>query len=415
MINRRSFCLSLAAALPAAFGQQRPSGGNPWSISAPIPATRVKGIYVSRFAASDGKLSPPELAAETINPSFVALHPKGQFLYAVGETNTFQDQKTGFVAAFSIDRATGKLKLLNQLSSRGGGPCHLVVDRTGKNLLVANYGTGSVACFPLKPDGSMAESSAFIQHAGSGPNRSRQQGPHAHQVVMSPDNRFAFVPDLGLDSIMIYRFDPAKGTLTPHDPPFAKTAPGSGPRHMAFHPKGRFAYVICEMGNSVTAFSYDAAKGVFKELQTETTLPKDFKGDSSTAEIEVHPNGRFLYGSNRRARQHREVLHRRGQGDDDVRGERADSGKNASVFRHRSVGPLPDCRQRGIRQRGGFQDRSEDGRPHADGTNPGSGSPGVLAVPEPEIGEAGACRGQPRTPSTSPREGVAAWKTLASP
>jgi 6-phosphogluconolactonase len=306
MINRRSFCASLASSLPAAlgvadraFGQQRPSGGESLVYFGTYTRSKSKGIYVSRFAAVDGKLSPPELAAETINPSFLALHPKGQFLYAVGETNTFQDQRTGFVAAFSIDRTTGKLKLLNQLSSRGQGPCHLVVDRTGKNLLVANYGTGSVACFPLKPDGSLSESSAFIQHTGSGPNRSRQQGPHTHQVVMSPDNRFAFVPDLGLDSIMIYRFDPAKGTLTPNDPPSVKTAPGSGPRHLAFHPKGRFAYVICEIGNSVTAFSYDAAKGVFKELQTETTLPKDFTGNSSTAEIEVHPNGRFLYGSNR--------------------------------------------------------------------------------------------------------------------
>ena len=276
-----------------------PSGGESLVYFGTYTRSKSKGIYVSRFAASDGKLSPPELAAETINPSFVALHPKGQFLYAVGETNTFQDQKTGSVAAFSIDRATGQLKLLNQLSSRGGGPCHLAVDRTGKNLLVANYGGGSVACFPLKPDGSMAESSAFIQHTGSGPNRSRQQGPHAHQVVLSPDNRFAFVPDLGLDSVMIYRFDPAKGSLTPHDPPFAKTAPGSGPRHMAFHPKGRFAYVICEISNTVTAFSYNAGKGVFTELQTATTLPKDFTGNSSTAEIEVHPNGRFLYGSNR--------------------------------------------------------------------------------------------------------------------
>jgi 6-phosphogluconolactonase len=299
MINRRSFCASFAAVLPVAFGQQRSSGGESLVYFGTYTRNKSKGIYVSRFTAADGKLSPPELAAETINPSFLALHPKGQFLYAVGETSTFQDQKTGFVAAFSIDRATGKLKALNQLSSRGGSPCHLVVDRTGNNLVAANYGTGSVACFPLKADGSMAESSAFIQHAGTGPNRSRQAGPHAHQVVMSADNRFVFVPDLGMDSIMIYRLDPAKGTLTPHDPPSVKTAPGLGPRHLAFHPKGRFAYAICELGNVVVAFSYDPAKGAFKELQTETTLPKDFTGRSSTAEVEVHPNGRFLYGSNR--------------------------------------------------------------------------------------------------------------------
>jgi 6-phosphogluconolactonase len=298
-MNRRSFCASFASALPLAFGQQRPAGRESLVYFGTYTRNKSKGIYVSRFTAADGKLSPPELAAETINPSFLALHPKGQFLYAVGETSTFQGQRTGFVAAFSMDRATGKLTALNQLASQGGSPCHLVVDRTGKNLLVANYGTGSVACFPLKANGSMAESSAFIQHAGTGPNRSRQAGPHAHQVVMSADNRFVFVPDLGMDSIMIYRLDPAKGTLTPHDPPSAKTAPGLGPRHMAFAPKGRFAYVICELGNSVTAFAYDAAKGVFKDLQTETTLPKDFTGRSSTAEIEVHPNGRFLYGSNR--------------------------------------------------------------------------------------------------------------------
>jgi 6-phosphogluconolactonase len=299
MIDRRAFCASVASALPLAFGQQRRSGGESLVYFGTYTRYKSKGIYVSRFTAADGRLSPPELAAETIHPSFLAFHPKGQFLYAVGETNTFQDQKTGFVAAFSIDRATGKLQALNQLSSRGGSPCHLAVDRTGKNLLVANYGTGSVACFPLKADGSMSESSAFIQHAGAGPDRSRQVGPHAHQVVLSADNRFAFVPDLGMDSIMIYRFDPAKGTLTPHGPPSVKLAPGLGPRHMAFHPKGRFAYLICELGNSVVAFSYDAAKGAFKELQMETTLPKDFRGSNSTAEIEVHPSGRFLYGSNR--------------------------------------------------------------------------------------------------------------------
>jgi 6-phosphogluconolactonase len=303
MINRRSFCVSLGSVFPLAlgraFGQQRSSGGDSLVYFGTYTRNKSKGIYVSRFSAADGKLGPPELAAETINPSFVALHPKGQFLYAVGETNTFRDQRTGFVAAFSIDRATGKLTALNQLSSKGGSPCHLAVDQTGKNLLVANYGSGSVACFPLKADGSMAEASAFIQHTGSGPNRSRQAGPHAHEVVMSPDNRFVFVPDLGMDSIMIYRFDRAKGTLTPNDPPSAKTAPGLGPRHMAFDPKGRFAYVICELGNSIVAYSYDAAKGAFQELQTETTLPKDFTGGSSTAEIAVHPNGRFLYGSNR--------------------------------------------------------------------------------------------------------------------
>ena len=185
------------------------------------------------------------------------------------------------------------------MSSKGAGPCHVLVDKTGKNLLVANYGSGSVASFPMKSDGSLSEASAFIQHKGSSVDKARQEGPHAHSVNLSADNRFVIVTDLGLDQALVYRFDAAKGSLTPNDPPFAKLNPGAGPRHFAFDPKGNYAYVINEIQSTVTAFHYDRAHGAFHELQTISTLPKDFKGRSSTAELAVDRNGKFLYGSNR--------------------------------------------------------------------------------------------------------------------
>jgi 6-phosphogluconolactonase len=239
------------------------------------------------------------LAAETVNPSFLAIHPNRRFLYAVGEVMEFQGQKSGAVSAFSIDPATGKLTFLNKMSSRGMGPCHVSVDKTGKCVLVANYGSGSVAALPLKPDGSLSEATAFVQHTGSSVNPERQKGPHAHSINLSPDNRFAIAADLGLDQLLVYRFDPEAGSLTPNDPPFAKVNPGAGPRHFAFHPNGQFGYVINEMQSTVTALAYDAANGAFQELQTISTLPEDFKEENSTAEVQVHPNGRFLYGSNR--------------------------------------------------------------------------------------------------------------------
>jgi len=177
--------------------------------------------------------------------------------------------------------------------------CHLVVDKTGKSLMVANYGTGSVAAFPLGADGRLGEATMVIKHSGSSVNARRQRGPHAHAVVLSADNRFVFAPDLGLDQILSYRLDPAKASLSPNDPPFAKVAPGSGPRHFAFHPKGKYAYAINEMASSVTAFRYDASRGALAEIETLSTLPKEFSGEDNSAELEVDAKGRFLYGSNR--------------------------------------------------------------------------------------------------------------------
>jgi len=258
-----------------------------------------KGIYAYRFHPADGKLTPIGLAAETVNPSFLAIHPNGRFVYSVSELDTYNGQKTGAVSAFRIDPQSGKLTLLNTVSSRGGGPCHVLVDKTGKNLLVANYGTGSVASMPIKEDGSLGEATAFVQHTGQVALPQRQGGPHAHSVNLSADNRFMVATDLGLDEALVYRFDAAKGTLTPNDPPFAKIEPGSGPRHFAFHPTGKYAYTINEIKSTVTAFRYDRARGTLQELQTVSSLPKDFSGNNSTAEIVVDRQGKFLYGSNR--------------------------------------------------------------------------------------------------------------------
>jgi 6-phosphogluconolactonase len=254
---------------------------------------KSKGIYAWRFSPASGKLTSLGLAAETSNPSFLAVHPNRRFLYAVNENNT------GMVSAFSIDAATAKLTFLNSASSHGSGPCHLAVDHAGKYLFVANYNNGSIAVLPIHDDGSLGEASATVQHEGSSVNKQRQSGPHAHCVTQSPDGRFLLVEDLGLDEVLVYRFDASKGTLAPNTPPFGKLPPGTGPRHLAFSGNGRFAYVVGEMLSTVNAFRYDAAHGSLEQFQTISTLPADFQGKSSGAEIVMHPNGRFLYASNR--------------------------------------------------------------------------------------------------------------------
>ena len=257
-----------------------------------------KGIYHSTLDLASGQLSPPQLAAEIKSPSFVAIHPNRKFLYAVSEISDFQGKPLGGVSAFAIDAASGNLTLLNQQSSEGAGPCHLVVDAAGKNALVANYGGGSVAVLPIDSTGKLSAASASIQHTGSGVNQSRQEQPHAHSINLDAKNRFAFAADLGLDKVLIYRFDAAKGSLVANDPPAGVVAPGSGPRHFAFHPSGRFTFVNNEMTSSVTAFKYDAEKGSLTEVHTLSTLPNEVKGNS-TAETVVHPSGKFVYVSNR--------------------------------------------------------------------------------------------------------------------
>jgi 6-phosphogluconolactonase len=258
-----------------------------------------KGIYLSQFDMETGKLSDPVLAAETTNPSFLALHPTRPLVYAVGEMGSFDGKKTGAVSAFARDPASGKLTLLNQQSTQNTGPCHVTVDPSGRCVLVANYGGGSVASLPIKNDGSLGEAVSHMQHSGSSVDQRRQKGPHAHSIQVDPTGRFAVSPDLGIDKVMIYRLDPAAAKLAPNDPPFAAVPPGSGPRHFAFHPNGRFAYVINEMLSTVTAFRYDSQRGALDSIETVSTLPKGFDGPNTTAEVQVHPSGKFVYGSNR--------------------------------------------------------------------------------------------------------------------
>lgn len=261
--------------------------------------TASKGIYGFRLDLGTGKLDAGELAGETTNPSFLAAHPNGRFLYAVGEIAEFQGARTGAVSAFAIDPA-GKLTLLNQQPSGGAGPCHLIVDSAGKNVLVANYTGGSIEVLPLGPDGRLGAPTCVIVHkdpdAGTSP---KPRKPRCHSIHLDASQRFAFVADLGLDRVFFYRFDAAAGTLTPNEPAAVVLAAKAGPRHLAWHPSGRFAYVINELNSTMTALAFDADKGTLREINTLSTLPEGFAGTSDCAEVQVHPSGKFLYGSNR--------------------------------------------------------------------------------------------------------------------
>jgi 6-phosphogluconolactonase len=279
-------------------GQTGTKTGKFWAYIGTYTGEKSKGIYRFEFDAATGKLTGQELVAETPNPTFLAIHPNKRFLYAVNEIDKFKEKKSGALSAFAINAKTGGLTLLNQQPTVGDGPCHLVLDKDGKNVLAANYGGGSTCVVPIGADGKLGEGTDFVQHKGSSVNKQRQEAPHAHCVDLDSANRFAFVCDLGLDKVLIFKFDPSKGKLTPNDPPSESLKGGAGPRHIAFHPNGKFAFVNNELDSTVTAMSYDAAHGTLKSLQTLSTLPKEFPGNS-TAEAEVHPSGKFVYVSNR--------------------------------------------------------------------------------------------------------------------
>jgi 6-phosphogluconolactonase len=289
-VSKLLLFLAALAALPAGVAQTKGDyivyGG---TYTRP---NKSKGIYAWRFTPATGKVTSIGLVGETASPSFLAIHPNRKFLYAVNEISTYKGEKAGSVSSFAIDAKTGMLKALNTVSSRGDGPCHLAIDPSGKWLIVANYGAGSIAEYPVHADGTLGESSSFVQHEGSSVDQARQKGPHAHSAVLSPDGKLVFVNDLGLDKILSYKVD----GLKPADPPFTKIAAGAGPRHLAFAPNGRFAYAITEMTASVVAFRYSAGK--FEELQTVPNLSEDFAGKSG-AEIAVSPNGKFVYSSTR--------------------------------------------------------------------------------------------------------------------
>jgi 6-phosphogluconolactonase len=268
------------------------------------PAGDSKGIYLYRFDEKSSHLTSLGLAAEIANPSFVATDPGHRYLYAVTDTDmairgSNADKVANTISSFTIDPASGSLKFLNRVSSGGSDPIHLIVDKTGKILFVANYDSGSIASFAIRPDGSIGAMTGFDQHHGSSVDPQRQQGPHAHEVVLSPDNRFLLVPDLGLDRILIYRIDEAKHSFLPNNPAYVAVKGGLGPRHFAFAPDGKFAYAICEMGSSVVAFSYDRESGALTPIQTISTLPAGFSGEDDSAEIQIDKSGRFLYASNR--------------------------------------------------------------------------------------------------------------------
>jgi 6-phosphogluconolactonase len=252
---------------------------------------------------ASGKMEPLGLAADTMRPVFIAVHPNRRFLYAVSRPTAVDRTSMGVVHAYAVDTKTARLTSLNSFSTRGIDPVYVAVDRTGQNLLVANFGSnagnGCVAVFPIQKDGSLAEASDFIEYGGTGVHPQRQQGPHSHAINVSPDNRFAFVADLGLDKIFVYRYDAAKGKLTPHNPSYATVPPGAGPRQFVFHPTGKFLYIVNEIQSTVTTFTYSA--GSLKEAQTLSTLRQGFTGANTTASLQVHPNGRFLYASNRGA------------------------------------------------------------------------------------------------------------------
>ncbi|MFN2130138.1 MAG: lactonase family protein [Anaerolineae bacterium] len=258
-----------------------------------------EGIYAYAFDPSSGILSPIGTCGGVENPSFLALAPSRRYLYATDEVSTFAGNPGGGVSAFRINQETGLLTLLNHQPSHGAAPCHLSVDQTEQVVLVANYSTGSIAVLPIEEGGRLGPATDVVQHAGSGTHPTRQQGPHAHSITIDPTNRYAFAADLGIDKLMVYRLDLEHGKLVPHDIPSVEIEAGSGPRHFAFHPGGKYAYLINELGSTVTVFRYDAERVALHTLQTISTLPEGTDVDNTCADVHISPSGRFLYGSNR--------------------------------------------------------------------------------------------------------------------
>jgi 6-phosphogluconolactonase len=260
---------------------------------------KSEGIYVYRMEPKEGALTLLQVMRGIVNPSFLAIHPNGRFLYAVNEVGQFDSQPGGGVSAFSIGSQAGELGLLNQQLSRGADPCYVSVDATGKVVLVANYSGGSLSMLPVDPDGKLLPASDVDQHYGSGQDPLRQEGPHVHSVIPSPDNRFAIVADLGLDQVMVYQLDLGEEKLVLQTNLMVQAKAGSGPRHLEFHPNGRFVYLINELDSTLTAFDYNPGDGMLREIQTVPTLPDGFRGDNITADVHVSPSGKFVYGSNR--------------------------------------------------------------------------------------------------------------------
>ncbi len=257
----------------------------------------TEGIFVYRLDMANGALALDSAIDAGPNPSFLALSPDGKYLYAVNETMDLDGQPGGGVSALAVDAATARLTCLNRQRSHGGLPCYVSIDQTGRYVMVANYATGSAAILPVQSDGRLSQASDVVQHTGSSVNRKRQEGPHAHSIVLDPGNRLAYVPDLGIDRVMIYEVDYDAGKLKPHGS--VGVHPGAGPRHLTFHPNERLVYLIEEVDSTLTAFHYDAASGDLTEIQTVSTLPPGFTGSNTCADVHVSPTGQYVYGSNR--------------------------------------------------------------------------------------------------------------------
>jgi 6-phosphogluconolactonase len=298
-INRRQFLATTASvSLLSAAPQPEPAPAEYPLYIGTYTNGSSKGILVARFNPKTGVISEPELAVATPNPTFLAIDNSKRFLYSINEVGSWNGQHSGSVSAFAFGPGN-KLTLLNQVSSKGIGPCHVALDSTGKMAVVANYSSGSIASYKIGGDGRLSEAVSSFQFSGYGPDKRRQEGPHAHSNIISADNKFAITCDLGTDRIHIFEVDTTAGSLTEHNPAYVRAVPGGGPRHTAFHPNDKFLYVTNEMLSSVTVFQWDRWRGLLTELQTISTLPKDFKGENTAADIHIHPQNGHLYASNR--------------------------------------------------------------------------------------------------------------------
>lgn len=262
--------------------------------------SKSDGIYIYKLNIESGELMPHRTIENVVEPSYIAIDKNKKYLYAVNETAEYEGKKSGAISAFAIDKKTGGLKFLNKVPSLGGAPCYITVSENERFVLAANYLGGNVSVFPIQKDGLIGASTDLQQNTGIGPNKIRQEAAHAHSINLDKKNRFAYVCDLGVDKIFIYEFDQKTGKLTPNPAQkFFQAKPGAGPRHFAFHPNNKIAFVINELDSSITSLDFDAKRGTLKEIQTVATLPEDFKDANTCADIHVSPNGKFLYGSNR--------------------------------------------------------------------------------------------------------------------
>jgi 6-phosphogluconolactonase len=294
-----ALALAVSLAIPLADLTAKPAGKSDFVYVGTYTRRGVsKGIYGYRFTPSTGEIVPMGVMAEAPHPSFLIVSPNQRFLYSTNEHES-ATEPGNTVTAYARDVKTGQLTLLNKVSSKGMGPAHIAIDKTGKFLAVANFGSGSIAVYSILPDGRLGDATAFDQHSGSGGDPVRQAGPHAHCVLFSPDNRFLLVAEHGLDKIFVYKFNSATGSLEPNDPAFVSVKPAWAPRHLAFHPNGKYLYAISEIGSKLSTFDYDAAHGTLKEVQSISALPDGYSGESRSAEVELDRAGKFLYGSNR--------------------------------------------------------------------------------------------------------------------